>query len=256
MPTKRPDELPSGQNFNPEDIIIIESKPDSAARKLLKATVSDFMRSANDFDPARIGENNIIGFQSKFEWMVAQMEALQNSPSASALNITPYENFESASKTLEGAQITPSVTPSITPTITPSVTPNMPPSPTPAAPPIPLPPEAQITLNGPISPRSIMLPSSFFPISRGYTNWQIKGGSSTSNISLTQFNNSFFPDSFTPSSLGEDLSILRKDPANEFNVLIDTVITIFPPEDPEAFYFVSQNGLLDGSSITFTIEYS
>ena len=101
-----------------------------------------------------------------------------------------------------------------------------------------------------------MLPSNFFPVSRGYTNWNIKGGTSTSNISLTQFQNSFFPDSFTPSALGEDLSILRKDPVNQFNVLIDTVITVFPPEDPEAFYFESQNGLIDGASITFTIEYS
>ena len=253
MPTKRPDQLPSGQNFSPDDIIIVESKPDSAARKLLKSTVRDFMNSANEFDPSRVGQNNVIGFQSKFEWMVAQMQAIENSSYAENLNITPYEEFESAAKALEQSAITPSATPSITPTITPSLTPFFTPSATPSPTPTPSQREVQVTLAGPTISRFDLTPD-LLPQTRGYTNWELKAGQDTSNVALAGFFG-LFPDSFTPSAMGEKLFTLNKLEGTNA-VHIDTATITANPNSPFFPITTLHGGLLASASIKFTIKYS
>ena len=170
MPTKRPDQLPEGSDFSLDDIILVEKSPDSPSKQLLKSTIREFMSSATQFDPENVGQNSIVGFQSKFEWMVAQMEKLQNNPAA---GITPYEDFQSASKDQEIAAVTPSVTPSVTPTVTPSMTPNLPPPPTPSPSASPFPTETEITFSGPTI-KKVMLPASFLPKARGFQSWSIK----------------------------------------------------------------------------------
>jgi hypothetical protein len=251
MPTKRPDQLPEGSNFNLDDILLIEKSPDSNAKQLLKTTVREFMSSATQFDPQNVGQNSIVGFQSKFEWMVAQMEKLQTNPAA---GITPYEEFESAAKAQETAAVTPSPTPSITPTVTPSVTPNLPPVPTPTPSPTPFPIESQLTINGATTTK-IFLPSSYLPKNRGYNSWTIKSGTHTNDLSPNFFG--FFPDSFSPSGLQERLSLLRK-VMNEDSISIDTVIASAAPASSPfgGVIETSQGGLRSGSTITLTIKYS
>ena len=62
------------------------------------------MSSANQFDPENVGSTAIVGFQSKFEWMVEQMQKIAENPAAV---ITPYEEFESSTKEQESQFVTP-----------------------------------------------------------------------------------------------------------------------------------------------------
>tara|TARA_B100001094_G_C18005023_1_gene707182 strand:- start:117 stop:890 length:774 start_codon:yes stop_codon:yes gene_type:complete len=257
MPTKRPDELPEGNNFSLEDIILVEKSPDSNAKQLLKSTIRDFMSSATQFDPENVGQNSIVGFQSKFEWMVAQMEKLQNNPAA---GITPYEDFQSASKDQEIAAVTPSVTPSVTPTVTPSMTPNLPPPPTPSPSASPFPTETEITIKGSTlrSPQ-IQLSNEYLPKNRGYSTWSIKNNSNFNPSSIGYLDAEFFglfPYSWESSHFGERLYQLYKVNGEDI-IYIDTsnVSTIDLFGIP-SIQRTTNGGLLEGSSITITIQYS
>ena len=86
MPVKRPDQLPEGEDFNFEDILMVEKSPDSNERKLYKTKLREFMESALKMDPERIGSNAVLGLQSKFEWLIEQMDKISQSP---VLDIAP-----------------------------------------------------------------------------------------------------------------------------------------------------------------------
>tara|TARA_B100002019_G_C21273077_1_gene603539 strand:- start:4077 stop:4829 length:753 start_codon:yes stop_codon:yes gene_type:complete len=250
MPTKRPDQLPEGSDFNLDDIVIIEKSPDSNARKLLKSTIRDFMSSANQFDPENVGSTAIVGFQSKFEWMVEQMQKIAENPAAV---ITPYEEFESSTKEQESQFVTPtpSKTPPLTPT--PSLTPNIPLSQTPtpsASRPSPI---VELTIDGPSTTR-VSIPNDLLPSNRGYSNWEIKPGQFTSNLAPNF--QGIFPDNFKSSGLGEALFALER-LNNENALFVDTAIisnqTVFGQIVATE---TSQGGLIQGSSLTITLKYS
>ena len=78
MATKRLDQLPSGSDFDMNDLVMIEQDPDTFDRKLVKTSLSDFMGSALKFDPERFGQNPITGFQSQFQWLMSSMNTLSN----------------------------------------------------------------------------------------------------------------------------------------------------------------------------------
>ena len=79
-------------------------------------------------DPERMGTNAILGMQSKFDWLISQMEKIIDSP---LFELEPYSEYNSPSKEQEAPYIspTPTPTPSITPTATPQVTPSSTPIP-------------------------------------------------------------------------------------------------------------------------------
>jgi hypothetical protein len=254
MPTKRPDQLPEGSDFNLDDILLIEKSPDSNAKQLLKSTIREFMSSATQFDPQNVGAVTILGFQSKFEWVVAQMEKLQSNPTA---NITPYAEFESEAKNQEVAATTPSVTPTLTPTPTPSLTPFLTPTPsiTPSA--SSFPKETQWIITG-RSTTTVSLPLDLLPIRRGYSSWKIKAGTFTGDESglLSANFNGFFPDSFESSQFDERLSMLFKVEGQD-SVKVDTVL--LETFDLGGEIFINENsqlGLLENSQLIITIEYS
>ena len=246
MPTKRPDQLPSGENFNFEDILMVEKNPDSSDRKLNKVTIRDFMKVASEFDPNRVGENPILGFQSSFEWMVGQINTLSENP---INGITPYDEFQSETKNSELVYITPSPTPTTSITPTPTLTPFRTPLPTPSVTPTPSKQFArrvQLSFDGP-KPQSASLPIEYLPEARGFTSWRIVGGQSSDNTSLVNFNG-YFPDSFTPSALNEVLIFVNK--VDNGHVQISSAIE---DEDGDIQFI---EGLFESASITFTIDYS
>ena len=110
MPTKRPDQLPSGQNFDFDDILMVEKNPDGSDRGLNKATIREFMKSATQLDPERVAESPILGLQSAFEWVVELISILAVDPVSP---VSPYENFDSPNKDSEQAFITPTPTPTV-----------------------------------------------------------------------------------------------------------------------------------------------
>lgn len=262
MPTKRPDELPEGEDFDFEDILMVEQEPNAENRKLLKAKIRDFMSSALSMDPERMGANAILGMQSKFNWMLEQMEKLSESP---LIDIQDYDDYDSPEKDKEQSYVTPTPTPtpSITPTITPTpsvspepIDPSVPrPSPTPTPTPSvsgkPLEKELMVEIDGPRTPL-FDLPFEFSPFAHGYSNWRIKGGEDTDNVYVIY--NGFFPDEFNPSGAQERLSTLRKDANGQL-----TVYTVIPGED---IVFLgtatsgppqSTQGLVRNSNLKFTI---
>jgi hypothetical protein len=254
MPTKRPDQLPEGEDFDFEDILMIEKNPNSGSRQLLKAEMRDFMISALKTDPQRMGSNAILGLQSKFDWLIAQMDKITES---SILNIDNYDDFESPSKNEEGNYITPTPTPTTTPSITPSSTPldpNQPkpsptPTPTPTQTPKPLTKELQLEIQG-SKGQILNLPFEYLPSTHGYSDWRIKNGTETDNIYIIY--NGYFPSEFIPSGAGERLSTLNKISKNRLS--IETVI-IGPTEDfLETEGLVrSTQGLIDGSTLRLSI---
>ena len=246
MPTKRPDQLPSGENFNFEDILMVEKDPDSSDRKLNKVTIRDFMKVASEFDPNRVGENPILGFQSSFQWMVEQVNTLSKNP---INGITPYNEFESEIKNAEMTHVTPSPTPTTSISPTPTLTPFRTPLPTPSVTPTPSKQFArrvQLTLNGP-QPQFVSLPVNYLPEARGFTSWSILGGQANDNVSLVNFNG-YFPDSFTPSALNEVLIFVNK--TDNEHIQISSAV-----EDEDGDIEFTE-GLFESASITFTIDYS
>jgi len=247
MPTKRPDQLPSGQNFDFDDILIVEKNPNGSSRQLNKSTIRDFMKSATELDPERVGENPILGLQSSFEWMVQQINSLAQDPISP---VTSYESFDSESKNAEQIYVSPTPTPTITVTPTVSTTPFKSPTPTPTLTPTPSKTpytrRVQITFQGP-QPQSVALPISYLPEARGFTNWSIVGGTANEQTSLVNFFG-YFPDSFTPSALNEVLIYVNK--------LSDTHIQISSAIEDSEGDIEYLEGLFENASITFTIDYS
>ena len=135
MPSIRPDQLPSGQNFDFDDIMMIETNPHNSNRKLNQISIRDFCKTASLFDPAQGNSNFLVGLQSQFEWMFAQMNEMAKPNSGP---IVPFSAFKSNNPNLPDiAGVSPTPTPSMTVTPTPTVTPNIPPSPTPTPTPTP-----------------------------------------------------------------------------------------------------------------------
>jgi len=256
MPTKRPDELPEGEDFDFEDILMVEQEPNAENRKLLKAKIRDFMSSALSMDPERMGANAILGMQSKFNWMLEQMEKLSESP---LIDIQDYDDYDSPEKDKEQSYVTPTPTPtpSITPTITPTpsvspepIDPSVPrPSPTPTPTPSvsgkPLTLEKKIILED-FYPSKFEIPPEHLPILNGYSEWRIKAGQDSENVYILF--SGFFPDNFKPTTLNEQLLTFKK--LNDTQMKIETAL--LDGDDN----IVSIAGLRDGSSVEFTIIYS
>lgn len=246
MPTKRPDELPEGEDFNFEDIMLIEKDPNALDRKLYKTKLRELMRSALKMDPERIGENAILGMQSKFDWLITQMEKISEN---TFFNVEPYQEYDSETKTKELQYVTP--TPSPTPSITPTPSraidapiPSQTPTPTPTPSSLPETKIVSFTISDFHSP-SFELPEEMNPIIFGYSNWELvdAGGSMSSTN----------PDSFQPSILNEELLTFRKlflRHINSYGLKIETALL---DDDGNV---LSVSGLKNGSSITFRIKYS
>ena len=263
MPTKRPDELPDfpeDQDLSFEDILMVEKNPNNSLRKLYKSKLRKLIKDGLRMDPERMGTNAILGMQSKFDWLISQMEKIIDSP---LFELEPYSEYNSPSKEQEAPYIspTPTPTPSITPTATPQVTPSSTPippgqprpSPTPTPTPTQTPKAKQIELQVSITgnrPQIVDLPASYLPQNYGYSNWAIKNGSATQNI-FSSFSG-FRPDSFVSSGAEEKLSALNK--VSETQLSIETVLLSEPDElIGDEGYILSSQGMIDGSTLIFTI---
>lgn len=251
MPTKRPDQLPEGEDFDFNDILMVEKFPNSESRKLYKTKLRTFMESALKMDPERMGQNAILGLQSKFEWLVQQMETLAE---ANAFDIQKYSDFESDSKSNENEYIppTPSITPSLTPTPTPSkdfIQPSPTPTPTPSA----TPPQTdyQITVNGSTS-SFFDLPNNYLPQKFGFTSWEIVPGNASNGIS--PYFQGTRPDNFQPSLGGEKLSLFTRDSSSDSLIVRTHIIRNEGDEDNEEI--LNMGGIQNNSQLTFTIRYS
>ena len=267
MPTKRPDELPEfpeDQDLSFEDIFMVENNSNNSLRKLYKSELRKVMKDGLRMDPQRMGENAILGMQSKFDWLISQMEKIIDSP---LFELEPYSEYNSPSKEQEAPYIsptptptptpTPSVTPTATPQVTPSSTPVPPGQPRPSPTPTPTPTqtpkakqiEVQVTLAG-NRPQIVDLPASYLPQNYGYLNWTIKNGSATQNI-FSGFSG-FRPDSFISSGAEEKLSALNK--VSNTQLSIETVLLSEPDElIADEGYVLSNQGMIDGSTLIFTI---
>jgi len=254
MPTKRPDQLPEGEDFDFEDILMVEKSPNSDARNLQKTQLRNFMESALKMDPERMGANAILGMQSKFDWLIAQMETLSNTETA---GIQKYSDFSSESKNQEFPFITPSPspTPSITPTpsktpIPPAVTPS--PTPTPSSTPPPSFLDLQITFLGPKS-NIIALPDQFLPEQNNFNTWQLIDGGYNSN--LHDNFQGYKPVSFTPSTLNEKLFAITADIENRtlnITVMKYKEVTLFGGST--VLVEDETSPLINGSNVTIKIR--
>lgn len=263
MPTKRPDELPDfpeDQDLSFEDILMVEKNPNNSLRKLYKSKLRKLIKDGLRMDPERMGTNAILGMQSKFDWLISQMEKIIDSP---LFELEPYSEYNSPSKEQEAPYIspTPTPTPSITPTATPQVTPSSTPippgqprpSPTPTPTPTQTPKanqiEVQVSLTG-NRPQIVDLPASYLPQNYGYSNWTIKNGSTSQNV-FSGFSG-FRPDSFVSSGAEEKLSALNK--VSNTQLSIETVLLSEPDElIGDEGYILSSQGMIDGSTLIFTI---
>lgn len=252
MPTKRPDQLPEGEDFDFDDILMVEKDPDSSDRKLYKTTLRELMAAALKIDPQRMGSNAIVGTQSEFEWLIEQMKKIQAS---NITNVDSYDDFDSPTKELEESYVTPTPTPTPSITVTPittSLPPTTPnPTPTPSATPRAATKTFTLTIEGPQS-QVLKLPIEYSPDVHGYSDWKIEPGQDTDNVYLVF--NGYFPDSFQPSGVGEKLSVLKKYSQKE--IFIQTAI----PGSTTEFFGTSvegpsrsTQGLIEPSKITFRI---
>jgi len=226
MPTKRPDELPEGEDFDFEDILMVEQEPNAENRKLLKAKIRDFMSSALSMDPERMGANAILGMQSKFNWMLEQMEKLSESP---LIDIQDYDDYDSPEKDKEQSYVTPTPTP--TPSITPTITPTPSVSPEPIDPSVPRPsptPTPTPSVSGKPLTKLVTffvkdfhsaifeIDPSYLPEVHGYNNWNFVNGQDSDDVYLLF--SGYFPKKFNPSLMGEKLLTLRKLNATEIKL--------------------------------------
>lgn len=250
MPTKRPDQLPEGEDFDFDDILMVEKDPDSPDRKLYKTTLRELMEAALKIDPQRMGSNAIVGTQSEFEWLIEQMKKIQAS---NITNVDSYDNFDSPTKDLEQSYITPTPTPTPSITVTPiftSIPPSTPnPTPTPSSTPRPPTKSFLVTIKGP-QPQNLNLPIEYSPKIHGYNDWRIDNGQDTDNVYIVY--NGYFPVSFTPTSAGEKLSILRKSSPTQLNIQ-----TVIPGNNIEFLGIEgpikSSQGLIEPSEVTFRV---
>ncbi len=279
MATKRLDELPSGQNFEMNDLVMIEQDPDTFDRQLVKTSLSDFMGSALKFDPDRFGQNPITGFQSQFQWLMASMNTLSNT-SLLQDKIDPYFSVQqqdpSESQFLPTP--TPSTTPSTTPLIPPSLTPTVTPSITPTPSTASMLASQSITFSGSASEDLIALQIPIenmpqfindFNFGGGVlkaTGWEFKSnyGYYNSNDPDDYPNSPFlkdeqfplydaYPDNFTKSSLDERL--LRFQKLEYGGSFSDRVAIAVVTPGANGYNFDLPTPLIDGSNITFTINY-
>jgi len=256
MPTKRPDQLPEGEDFNFDDILMVEKNPDSPDRKLYKTTLRELMEAALKIDPERMGSNAIVGTQSQFDWLIEQMKKLTDNP---IIDVDDYSDFESPTKDLEESYITPTPTPTTsvqpTPTPTPTVTtstidPNAPipsttPTPTPSVSAKPLEKELQIEIEG-RQDIVLLLPEQYKTKRFGYSNWRIKPGQDTDNIYINYIG--YFPDQFINTGLNEKLLSLMK--VN--NESLRAEVGLLDSEN----LLLSSQGLIEGSVLKITLIYS
>ena len=285
MATKRLDQLPSGSDFDMNDLVMIEQDPDTFDRKLVKTSLSDFMGSALKFDPERFGQNPITGFQSQFQWLMSSMNTLSNMSLLSE-TLDPYAEVQAADST-ESQYLptpTPSITastssliPSLTPTITPTVTPTI--TPTQSTPSMIS--TQQITFNGAEAEDLIALeiPNEYMPEFIGdyrlggqvlrATGWDFVSNfgyynqndpTEPENYETTPFFDVYkfpeyeaYPYNFTRSSLGEKLYRFAK--LEYGNNLSNRVAIAVVPQGADGYDFKTPTPLIDGSSITFTIRY-
>lgn len=246
MPTKRPDQLPEGEDFNFDDILMVEKNPDSPDRKLYKTTLRELMEAALKIDPQRMGSNAIVGTQSQFDWLIEQMNKIQSS---NITNVDSYDEFDSPTKDLEQSYVTPTPTPTPSITPTPPTTPLPPITPSPSSSPKPPTKSFLITIKGP-QPQTVNLPIEYSPQIHGYNDWRIENGQDTDNVYIIY--NGFFPESFAPTSAGEKLSILRKASSTQLNiqtVIPGNIIEFLGVEGP----IKSSQGLIEPSEITFKV---
>lgn len=246
MPTKRPDQLPEGEDFDFEDILMVEKFPDSESRKLYKTQLRKLMESALQMDPQRMGENAILGMQSKFDWVIEQMNKLSDN---NIINVDRYEEFNSPSKEQEKPFITPSVTvtptPSSTPPLDPSIPrPSMTPTPTPTTSSKPPTMEKKVNLIGSLN-KVVPLLSEYRPESYGYNSWRIKAGQNNQRTTLDF--SGFFPDSFEPIDRFEYLAELKKLDHRHFYIVVAYL-------DSDGLTDV-ETGLPPNSKIEFTIIF-
>ena len=232
MPTKRPDQLPEGEDFNFDDILMVEKNPDSPDRKLYKTTLRELMEAALKIDPERMGSNAIVGTQSQFDWLIEQMKKLTDNP---IIDVDDYSDFESPTKDLEESYITPTPTPTTsvqpTPTPTPTVTTSIrdPNAPIPSTTPTPTPSVSSKPLTKLVTffvkdfhSAIFEINPSYLPEVHGYNNWNFVNGQDTDNVYLSF--SGYFPKKFNPSLMGEKLLTLRKLNATEIKlevVLLD-----------------------------------
>ena len=119
MPSIRPDQLPSGQNFDFDDIMLIETNPHNSNRQLNQISIRDVCKTAALCDPAQGNANFLVGLQSQFEWMFAQMNEMAKPNSGP---IVPFSAFKSNNPNLPDiAGVSPTPTPSMTAKVNPRV---------------------------------------------------------------------------------------------------------------------------------------
>ena len=242
----RPDQLPSGQDFSFDDILMIETNPNSSDRQLKKITVREFCKTASLFDPSQGSSNFLVGLQSQFEWMFSQLNEMAKPNSAPVISFNQYKSQNPNLPDLAGVSPTP--TPTMTPT--PSVAPNVSPTPTPTPTPSPRSSKLRkiIKLSGPMSSTSISLPLEFRPSNLGYSNYEIIDNP---YLSDDLFSDSFIgqaPLSFSPSALGELLNSCIKNRDNSNKIDLDFLLTDSSGGRIEA--------LMDAASVEITLEYS
>ena len=284
MATKRLDQLPSGSDFEMNDIVMIEQDPDTFDRKLVKTSLSDFMGSALKFDPERFGKNPITGFQSQFKWLMESMTTLSQQGSLSS-TIDSYSSIQ-AQDPFEA-----NLLPTPTPTYTPSSTPLIPPTPTPThTPPITPPPtppsyirKQSITFarSNQINQKVRNIPNEYMPeyIGSYYfggrvlaaTGWEFLSNQGyyfaneptdpeeyenspfldTSAVPFPYYES--FPDNFVKSPFDERLYRLQKGDygTDDSDQILVSVVT----QDTDTSYSAFETPLLANSSITLSIRY-
>lgn len=245
MATKRPDQLPSGSHFGFDDIVIVEKNPNKSSRSLEKTSISEFMGSALQFDPSRIGQNAITGSQSELQWLISSVNTIASSNTNEAI---PYSSYIQQNPGKEQPYITQTPSISITPTVTPTTTPVTSALPTPTITPTPTrTPQGQyntITLEGPL-PMIYSLPERFRPSKFGYTSWALVDHPTT----IENINQDFEgqrPISFTPSSMEEEFFSMRQIVQGSNVMIIQTWIEELGEIHPMG----------PSSSVTFRIAYS
>ena len=290
MATKRPDQLPSGNNFDFDDLLMVEKNPNQIDRELLKTSISDFMDSALKFDPERFGENPITGFQSQFKWLMETVETLSKLPSLKD-EVDSYEEVQRQDPIEK--QFLPTPTPSITPTS--SRTQPPPASPLPSPTPTPTPSRPSFIANQSITFSvtnaaeeafiTKTIPNQYMPEFIGdykfgggvlrATGWEFVSNENYYSGNFYEYEDDnyasspflddqsedsvppeyqAYPDNFTPSPLQEKLYKFKK-PPGDYGREKSNLVYITTSVPNEGVYSIVEAAMFQTSSITFTIKY-
>lgn len=290
MATKRPDQLPSGNNFDFDDLLMVEKNPNQIDRELLKTSISDFMDSALKFDPERFGENPITGFQSQFKWLMETVQTLTELPSLKD-EVDSYEEVQRQDPVEK--QFLPTPTPSITPTS--SRTQPPPASPLPSLTPTPTPSRPSFIANQSITFSvtnaaeeafiTKTIPNQYMPEFIGdykfgggvlrATGWEFVSNEAYYSGNFYEYEDAnyasspfiddqnedgvppeyeAYPDNFTPSSLQEKLYKFKK-PAGDYGREKSDLVYITTSAPSQGVYSIVETAMFQTSSITFTIKY-